>query len=104
MNRLTITLDDDLYAMVRSHAVATKTSISKSVGMLLRRQQAGPANKDAQVNPEATAYFDPVLGFQVSRSLPITLEDIQRATDDEDVRHLEAMGLSAEKIEHRQNP
>lgn len=36
--RLTINLDDELYAMARSHAIATKTSISKAVGDLLRRR------------------------------------------------------------------
>lgn len=45
--RLTINLDDDLYAMARSHAFATKTSISKAVGDLLRRKTSGNARPES---------------------------------------------------------
>jgi negative regulator of replication initiation len=93
--RLTINLDDDLYAMARSHAIATKTSISKAVGDLLRRRTAA-----APAPQTSSSYFDPVLGIQVSRSeRPLTEEEIQRAMDDEDVRVMELMGLSSEAIE-----
>lgn len=93
--RLTINLDDDLYAMARSHAIATKTSISKAVGDLLRRKTEVPP---APQTP--SSYFDPVLGFLVSRSeRPLTEEDIRRGMDDDDVRVMELMGLSPEEIE-----
>ena len=93
--RLTINLDDDLYAMARSHAIATKTSISKAVGDLLRRKAAA-----AEAPQTSSSYFDPVLGILVSRSeRPLTEEDIRRGIDDEDVRTLEIMGLSPEEIE-----
>lgn len=32
--RLTINLDEDLYAMARAHAIASKTSISKAIADL----------------------------------------------------------------------
>ena len=93
--RLTINLDDDLYAMARSHAIATKTSISKAVGDLLRRKTAA-----VQAPQTSSSYFDPVLGIQVSRSEHrLTEEEIQRAMDDEDVRAMEIMGLSPEEID-----
>lgn len=93
--RLTINLDDDLYAMARSHAIATKTSISKAVGDLLRRRTEVPPSPQTP-----SSYFDPVLGFLVSRSeRPLTEEDIRRGMDDEDVRAMEIMGLSPEEIE-----
>ena len=99
--RLTINLDDDLYAMARSHAIATKTSLSKAVGDLLRRRQAVPP---APKSADAETYLDPILGIQVSRAArPITMEDIQRAMDDEDVRNLEMMGLSPTEIERSLN-
>ncbi|MFT4176785.1 MAG: hypothetical protein QM627_09010 [Luteolibacter sp.] len=95
--RLTINLDDDLYAMARSHAIATKTSISKAVNDLFRRRVVSEVARGE--DDPSTKYFDPVLGIQVSRSeKPITEEDIQRALDDEDLRHLEAMGLTWEDL------
>lgn len=101
MNRLTITLDDDLYAMARAHAVATKTSISKAIGDLLRRrlpsgpQQAPPC--DSQTSP----HVHPLSGFPIveGNGRPLTSEDVRRAEDDEDIRHLEMMGLSRKEIE-----
>jgi hypothetical protein len=99
--RLTINLDDDLYAMARSHAIATKTSLSKAVGDLLRRRQAVPP---APKSADADIYLDPILGIQVSRAArPITMEEIHRAMDDEDVRNLEMMGLSPAEIERGLN-
>ena len=99
--RLTINLDDDLYAMARSHAIATKTSLSKAVGDLLRRRQAVPP---APKSAAADTYLDPILGIQVSRAArPITMEEIHRAMDDEDVRNLEMMGLSPAEIERSLN-
>jgi len=100
--RLTINLDDDLYAMARSHSIATKTSISKAVGDLLRRK--------------TTPNVHPVSGFPVSTSnspdidpvtlLPIihttkriTAEDVRRADDEDLVRPLQNMGYSDAEIE-----
>ena len=100
--RLTINLDDDLYAMARSHSIATKTSISKAVGDLLRRKTS------ASVHPES--------GFPVSESdspkidpstlLPVvkgngslTERQIQRSIDDDLVRPLQIMGYSDDEIE-----
>ena len=89
--RLTINLDDELYAMARSHAIATKTSISKAIADLLKRTTR------AAVAPQGTGdelnYYDPILGIQVSRcDRPLTEQDIQNALDDEDLRHLETAG------------
>jgi len=92
--RLTINLDDDLYAMARSHAIATKTSLSKSVGDLLRRATAPQPSAPG----DAANYFDPVLQLQVSRSSrPLTEQNIQDALDDEDLKHLEAAGWAPKK-------
>ncbi|HRQ88527.1 MAG TPA: hypothetical protein PLA50_07000 [Bacteroidia bacterium] len=106
MNRLTITLDDDLYAMARAHAVATRTSLSKAIGDLLRRRQTPPpAPATEATDPDASFYIDPVTLLPVVRGdgRIITEEDIQRCLDDEDVRHLEMMGLSPEEIERSLN-
>lgn len=103
MNRLTITLDDDLYAMARAYAVTHKLSLSKAISQLLRRRQEGvqavsPVMAIQQNEPFCAIH--PRSGFPVSRSdgRPITNEDVQRANDDEDVRHLEIMGLSPAEI------
>jgi hypothetical protein len=92
--RLTINLDDDLYAMARSHAIATRTSLSKAVGDLLRRKvAAGVAAPPPDGN--TTSYFDPVLGIQVSRSgRPISQEDVKQALADEDSPALQLAGPS----------
>ncbi len=54
--RLTINLDEDLYEMARSHAIATKTSLSRAVGDLLRRQVSCEPQK---VSDEGSFYIDP---------------------------------------------
>lgn len=92
--RLTINLDDELYAMVRSHAVATRTSLSKAVSDLLRRKVAvGLAAP--QPDGDATSYFDPVLGIQVSRSgQSISQEDVKQALTDEDSAALQLIKQS----------
>ncbi len=90
--KFTINLDDDLYAMARSHAVATKTSISKAVSDLLRRKSVIPSAPESS-NTSEMSYFDPVLGIQVSRSRrTVTNQDVQNAIDDDDFRHLEIAG------------
>jgi len=100
MNRLTITLDDELYAMARAHAIATKTSLSKAVADLLRQRHA---REPGLPTPEdEDSYFDPVLGLRVSRAgHPLTHEEIQRSLDDEDLQHLESMDLAPQEISRR---
>jgi Arc/MetJ family transcription regulator len=85
--RLTINLDDDLYAMARSHAIATKTSISKAVGDLLRRRTEPP--QSTVENEEAPFYIDPVTLLPVVRGngTPLTNEDVLRMIEDDDIRH-----------------
>lgn len=92
--RLTINLDDDLYAMARSHAIATRTSLSKAVGDLLRRKvTVGVAVPPLEGS--ATSYFDPVLGIQVSRSgRSISQDDVKQALADEDSAALQLAGQS----------
>ena len=87
--RLTINLDDDLYAMARSHAITAKISISKAVGNLLRRRigAAAPTSEDS-----ATDFsIDPVTLLPVVRGggTVICDADVQRALADEDLRHFE---------------
>lgn len=97
--RLTINLDDDLYAMARSHAIATKTSISKAVGDLLRRNSR-PTPPPFPLNPPP-ANIHPVSGFpvSVSGSRTLTEEDIRRSMVDDLVRPLEIAGYTPEQIE-----
>jgi hypothetical protein len=102
MNRLTITLDDDLYAMARAYAAANRKSISKAIGDLLRR--GGVAGRTAQGSagtPENPGFVHVVSGFPFvdGAGCRIDSEDVRRAEDDEDIRHLEMMGLSGEEIE-----
>jgi len=95
--RLTINLDDDLYAMARSHAIATKTSISKAVGDLLRRgSNAAPAARS-----DNRSGVHPLSGFPIceSNGRTITCEDVRRMEEDEDIRQMELMGLSPEQIQ-----
>lgn len=104
MKRLTISLDDDLYAMARAHAVVTGTSISKAIGDLLRqrnsRASGGCADSDSQ-------YYDAELGLLVSRSpvgRTISQEEIQRKLDEDLVGPMENAGLSGDEIMRRLEP
>jgi len=87
--RLTINLDEDLYALARSHAIASKTSISKAVGNLLRRRIA--AHSPAHDGPLPDFSVDSVTLLPIVRGAGtlITNEDVQYALDDEDRRQLE---------------
>jgi len=93
--RLTINLDDDLYAMARAHAFAKKMSISKAVGDLLRTRTAPPASSFVKEQP--TTYISSTTGLLVNKGkFLITNEDVERAIDDDDLRHLEAGGFQAQ--------
>lgn len=98
MPRLTITLPDDLYAMARAHAVASHTSLSKAIADLMRRH---PRSTPPEGPADAPGLrFHPKTGFPlIEFEEGTTMADIQRSMDDEDVRHLEMMGLSSEEIE-----
>lgn len=100
--RLTINLDDDLYAMARSHAIATKTSISKAVGDLLRRKMATNIHPVSgfPVSVSNHPEIDPVTLLPIIRmNKRITAEDVRRADDEDLVRPLQLAGYSDEEIE-----
>lgn len=62
--RLTINLDDDLYAMARAHAISEGISISKAVNSLLRlRHGAGQAS----LRKKCSSEHHPLSGFPVSK-------------------------------------
>lgn len=98
MNRLTITPDDDRYAMARAHAIAGRMSLSKAIADLLRRRQEVGTDSNRETG---SPRIHPHSGFPISGSAgrPLTTEDVRRAEDDEDVRHLEIMGLGPEGIQ-----
>lgn len=85
--------------MARAHAVAKGLSISKAIGDLLRRSRT--PDLPESLPPDSSFHIDPVTRLPVVRgnATMITMEDIQRAIDDDDVRHLEMMGLSPDEIE-----
>lgn len=90
MNRLTITLDDDLYAMARAHALNSKLSLSKAVADLLRRRAGGAVGGGSRHS---------LSGFPVSvgRGQPIGEAEIRRALEGEDAPALEMMGYSRKR-------
>lgn len=100
MPRLTITLPDDLYAMARAHAVASHTSLSKAIADLMQRHpRSAPPEGSAPADAPGPR-FHPKTGFPlIEFEEGTTMADIQRSMDDEDVRHLEMMGLSPGEIE-----
>lgn len=109
MPRLTITLEDDLYAMARAHAIASGLSISKAIDDLLRRRPAvpgsipPPSRQPAGEPPDDHPAVHPLSGLPVSRSdgRRITSEDVRRAEEEEDLRILEAGGFLSPRSEPR---
>lgn len=99
--RLTINLDDDLYAMARSHAIATKTSINKAVGELLRRKMTATTDSASEFPLSASNFhIDPQTHLPVVKgSGTLTESQIRRAMDDDLVRPLQIMGYSDNQIE-----
>ncbi|MFK5924670.1 MAG: hypothetical protein QM496_21040 [Verrucomicrobiota bacterium] len=66
--RLTINLEDDLYAMARAHSVAERISISKAVNALLRLNNASqpPTSPATETGNKETCGLHPISGFPVS--------------------------------------
>lgn len=95
MHRLTISLDDDLYAMARAYALANRKSISKAIGDLMRPNPNSVSSPCAL--PAASFSIDPVTQLPVVRGKAgkISMDDILHARDDEDLRYLEDMGTPA---------
>lgn len=106
MPRLTITLPDDLYAMARAHAVASHTSLSKAIADLMRRRPPSGSAAEVAHGRSTDPEVHPVSGFPIVKGdgRPITSEDVRRAEDDEDIRHLELMGLSPGEIANSPDP
>jgi hypothetical protein len=99
--RLTINLDDDLHAMARSHAIAMKMSISKAVGDLLRRKTATPVPSSDASQPDFSIHPVTLLPVVKGGGASITDADVQRALDDEDLRHLTMAGKAAKPAARR---
>lgn len=98
MHRLTISLDDELYAMARAYALANRKSISKAVADLMR-PNPNPDSSPAAL-PAASFSIDPLTQLPVVRGKTgkISMDDIGYAQDDEDLRYLEGMRTPAEAI------
>ena len=98
MRRLTISLDDELYAMDRAYALVNRKSISKAIGDLVRPKP----NSDSSPSALSAASFsiDPVTQLPVVRwkAGKISMDDILHAQEDEDLRYLEGMGTPAGSI------
>lgn len=92
---LIINLEDDLYGMARSHAIATKTYISKAVGDLLRQRTAANTHPVSEFSvSESNFHIDPERLLPVVKGSGTRIEaQISRAMDDDHVRPLQIMGL-----------
>ena len=99
MPRLTISLDDDLYAMARAYALANRKSISKAIADLMRPKQ-NPVSRPSPLS-DASFSIDPVTQLPVVRGKAgnISIADIRHAQEDEDLRYLDEMGTTARAIQ-----
>jgi hypothetical protein len=93
VKRITISLEDELYRVAKAYAISEDISLSKAVTRLLRRGIEGGRPPDAVRTGEESGpyrYRDPRTGIIVTKSgRTITEEDVQKALDDEDLRHVE---------------
>lgn len=98
MPRLTISLDDELYAMARAYALANRKSISKAIGDLMRPKPNSDLSPSAL--PAASFSIDPITQLPVVRGKAgkISMDDIRHAQEDEDLRYLEGVGTPAGAI------
>jgi len=97
--RLTINLDDELYAMARAHAVRERISLSKAISSLLRRQDFESSPAKGRKKPG----LHPRSGFPVvaAGGRKLKPEEIRQALDDEDIGSLQALGLKPAEIKRR---
>ena len=95
MKRITISLEDDLYRIAKAYAISEDLSLSKAVTRLLRRGLERPTGPSVNEDGTTSSYQDrePRTGFPVRDfGRTITMGDVQRALDDEDLRILEQLG------------
>ena len=97
--RLTINLDDELYAMARAHAVRERISISKAISSLLRRQDGTTNPAKGRKKPG----LHPRSGFPIATGgmRQLKAEELRLAIDDEDIASLQAVGLKPAEIKRR---
>ena len=87
MQRITISLDDELYRVAKAYAQSEDTSLSKAVVRLMRRGVEAGETARVEDGPAPYQYIDPRTGLRVTRTgRPITMEDVQAALEDEDAR------------------
>ena len=93
VKRITISLEDELYRVAKAYAISEDISLSKAVTRLLRRGiEGGRPAEGARTGEDLGPYRyrDPRTGIIVTKSgRTITEEDVQKALDDEDLRHIE---------------
>lgn len=92
VKRITISLEDDLYRVAKAYAIGEDISLSKAVTRLLRRGIGGGRPvEDSRTGEELGPYRyrDARTGLIVTRGdRTITEEDVRKALDDEDQRHI----------------
>jgi hypothetical protein len=92
MKRITISIDDDLHAMAKAHAVSKEMSLSRAISDLLRRLAAGSGRIDPLTRISSRT------GLRVSRGEhPVNTEDVSRALDDEDAHSSTQVRVDGER-------
>ena len=92
VKRITISLEDDLYRVAKAYAISEDISLSKAITRLLRRGVEGgrPAENRAGEEAGPYSYIDQRTGILVTQvGREITEEEVRKAMDDEDERHIE---------------
>ena len=92
VKRITISLEDDLYRVAKAYAISEDMSLSKAITFFVRRGVGGGRPVENRAGEEAGPYRykDPRTGITVTKlDREITEEEVRRAMDDEDRRHLE---------------
>lgn len=92
VKRITISLEDDLYRVAKAYAISEDISLSKAITFFVRRGVEGGKSVEGRVGEEGGtySYIDPRTGIMVtSIGRKITEEEVRKAMDSEDDRHLE---------------
>jgi hypothetical protein len=84
--RLTINLDEDLYALAKAHAVAERISMSKAVNALLRVGLAADPSSTSRLQEQGEGYtVSSMTGFRVNKGREdVTPADVQAALQEEE--------------------
>lgn len=89
--RMTVNLSDEAYRIAKVYSVQKRISMSKAINELMVSPDSPQEGQATSPSP-GSIYIHPLTGLPVSKChRPITMEDIKRSEEEDDLRFLEGV-------------